>query len=72
MKKYELILSSKFRKSLKLAKKRGLQISLLDEVVEMLLQGIALDVKYRDHDYKVNIAVLENAIYNPIGYWFIW
>ena len=34
MKRYDLVLTSKFKKALKLAKKRGLNIKLLDEVVE--------------------------------------
>ena len=33
---YELILTGKFKKSLKLAKRRGLNLELLDEVVTML------------------------------------
>ena len=33
---YELILTGKFKKSLKLAKKRGLDITLLDDIVTML------------------------------------
>lgn len=33
---YDLILTGKFKKSLKLAKKRGLNISLLEEVVNIL------------------------------------
>ena len=32
--KYELVLSEKFKKSLKIAKKRGLDISLLDSLVD--------------------------------------
>lgn len=36
--KYELILTGKFKKGLKLAKKRGLNIALLNSVVEKLLQ----------------------------------
>lgn len=50
--KYELILSNKFKKSLKLAKKRGLDISLLNEIVERLLQGIPLEEKHKDHALK--------------------
>ncbi|MFG6393128.1 MAG: type II toxin-antitoxin system YafQ family toxin [Lachnospiraceae bacterium] len=50
--KYELILSGKFKKSLKAAKKRGLDIALLDLVVDKLLQGIPLDAKYKDHALK--------------------
>lgn len=50
--KYELILSGRFKKGLKAAKKRGLDISLLGFVVDQLLQGIPLDAKYRDHPLK--------------------
>lgn len=52
--KYQLILSGKFKKSLKSAKKRGLDISLLDSVVETLLHGKALDKKFKDHALKGN------------------
>lgn len=48
--KYSLVLSSRFKKSLKLARKRGLDITLLEELVEKLLHGIPLEKKYRDHD----------------------
>lgn len=50
--RYELILSTKFKKSIKLAKKRGLNLQLLEEIVEMLQQGIPLDAKYRDHELQ--------------------
>ena len=40
---YELILTGKFKKSLKRAKKRGLDISLLEEVVDMLQNDINLN-----------------------------
>ena len=50
--KYELILSGKFKKSLKAAKKRGLDITLMDLVVDKLLQGIPLDAKYKDYALK--------------------
>ena len=50
--KYDLILTGKFKKSLKLAKKRGLDMSLLDDVVTRLQADIPLDEKYRDHDLK--------------------
>lgn len=49
---YELILTSKFKKSLKLAKRRGLNLELLDEVVTMLQNNIPLQEKYRDHELK--------------------
>ena len=50
--KYRLILTGKFKKSLKLAKKRGLDIGLMENIVDTLRQGIPLDEKYRDHELK--------------------
>lgn len=52
--KYELALSGKFKRSLKVAKRRGLDITLLNSVVDKLLQGMPLDVKHRDHPLKGN------------------
>mgnify|MGYP005898233069 FL=1 len=49
---YELILTGKFKKSLKLAKKRGLELKLLDKVITMLQNDIPLEEKYRDHELK--------------------
>ncbi|MBO5365583.1 MAG: type II toxin-antitoxin system YafQ family toxin, partial [Peptococcaceae bacterium] len=44
------------KRDLKLARKRGLDISLLDEVVMQLASEIPLAAKYRDHDLKGNYA----------------
>ena len=50
---YELILTGKFKKSQKLARKRGLDIvALLENVVTMLQNNITLEEKYRDHELK--------------------
>ncbi|MGN0513811.1 MAG: type II toxin-antitoxin system YafQ family toxin [Lachnospiraceae bacterium] len=49
---YELILTGKFKKSLKLAKRRGLDLKLLDKVITMLQNDIPLEEKYRDHELK--------------------
>lgn len=49
---YELILTGKFKKSLKQAKKRGLDLKLLDKVITMLQNDIPLEEKYRDHELK--------------------
>ena len=46
---YELILTGRFKKSLKLARKRGLDIALLEKVVTMLQRDITLEEKYKDH-----------------------
>ena len=47
--KYLVKFTSQFKKDYKLAMKRGLKISLLDEVVALLSQGKLLPEKYRDH-----------------------
>lgn len=49
---YDLILTGRFKKSLKLAKKRGLDINLLDRVVTRLQNNIPLEEKYQDHELK--------------------
>lgn len=49
---YEVKWTGKFKKSFKLAKKRGLDLSLLKDVVEKLQVGVELEEKYRDHELK--------------------
>ena len=41
---YELILTGKFKKSLKLARKRGLDITLMENIVSMLQKGTHADL----------------------------
>lgn len=41
-----------YKKSYKRMKKRGLDISLLENVIDALRQGKMLDEKYRDHELK--------------------
>ena len=54
--KYEIEYGRKFLKDLKLAKRRGLDLSELVHVTDMLQEGITLPQKYKDHiltgDYK--------------------
>lgn len=45
----EIRTTSKFRKDLKLAKKKGLNIALLQEVVDVLASGEKLSEKHHDH-----------------------
>lgn len=49
----------KFKKDFKRAKKRGLDISLLEEVVESLARHERLPAKFRDHSL-VNCADYQN------------
>lgn len=46
---YELVTTAKFRKDVKLVKKRGKILKLLQEVIDTLLEGEPLDAKYKDH-----------------------
>lgn len=52
---YVIKTTSQFRKSYRLAVKRGLDVSLLEKVVNKLKDGIALDEKYRDHQLSGNM-----------------
>ena len=49
---YEVKWSGKFKKAYKLAKKRGLDIKLLECIIDKLRRGIPLEDKYRDHELK--------------------
>lgn len=49
---YVIKFTSAYKKSYKLMKKRGLDISLLDDVVDTLRQGKILEEKYHDHELK--------------------
>lgn len=46
---YNIVLTSMFKKDLKLARKRGYNLHLLDNVVSLLSHGLPLDEKYKDH-----------------------
>lgn len=51
---FELRQTNKFKKDIKLARKRGLNMSLLDEVVTTLVENGKLPTKYRPHILKGN------------------
>lgn len=46
---YEIIPSGQFKKDIKLAKSRGLDIKLIADAIKILAQGQKLPAKYRDH-----------------------
>jgi len=52
--KRSIIWTSQFKKDYKLAEKRGLPISLLDDCIRMLSAGKELPPNYRDHDLSGN------------------
>ena len=57
--------TTKFRKDYKKIKKRGLDVSLLEKIIQDLLEEKTLDRKYNDHALTGNY--LENVIYSQIG-----
>ena len=65
--KYELVMTSRFRKDLKRMVKRGLPLNELEQVLDWLSDGIVLGPKYRDHELSGNYADFENAIFGQIG-----
>ena len=48
--KYDIKPSGRFKRDLKLAKKRGYKLELLQNVITKLANGEPLEEKYRDHD----------------------
>ena len=59
MAKYKIILTSSFKRQLKLIRKRNKKIEKLQLVVDMLSDGIKLPTKYRDHSLIDNIKFYE-------------
>ena len=53
MTKYEIKNTTQFKKDYKLAKKRGLNLALLKDIVTKLADGEPLDSRYKDH-YKTD------------------
>ena len=62
---YTIKFTSTFKKRYKLMKKRGSDLSLLDEVVDQLRQGKELDEKYRDHMLKGEYAGFHECHIKP-------
>ncbi|MBQ4483820.1 MAG: type II toxin-antitoxin system YafQ family toxin [Prevotella sp.] len=65
MKKYELEYGGKFLKDLKLAKRRGLNMKDLTDVIDMLQEGKILPLKYRDHLLTGNYKGFRECHINP-------
>lgn len=62
---YQVKFTTAYKKSYKLMKKRGLDISLLDEVVDLLRQGKQLEERYRDHGLTGNFAGFRECHIKP-------
>lgn len=62
---YQVKFTSAFKKSYKRIKKRGLEMALLDEVIEKLRLGQTLEEKYRDHELKGNFVGFRECHIKP-------
>ena len=61
----EIILSNRFKKDLKLAKKRGCDLDLLDDIVTKLANLEPLPPKNRDHDLTGNYEGFRECHISP-------
>ena len=61
----EIIPSNRFRKDIKLAKKRGMNLEKLNEVVDMLANCQPLADKYRDHSLSGNFSGFRECHVEP-------
>ena len=62
---YGVKFTSAFKKSYKLMKKRGLDLSLLEGVIDKLRQGKELEEKHRDHALTGNFAGFRECHIKP-------
>ncbi len=63
--KYEIRPSSRFKKDMKLVKRRGYDQSLIVKVIQMLANGETLDAKYQDHMLSGDYAGLRECHITP-------
>lgn len=61
----KVVLSNRFRKDIKLAQKRGLNLDLLRSVVNTLARGEKLDNKYRDHGLSGDLVGFRECHVQP-------
>ena len=62
---YTVKFTTAYKKSYKLMKKRGLDLSLLNEVVDKLRQGIPLDERNQDHELTGSFAGFRECHIKP-------
>lgn len=63
--KFNIRPSNQFKKDVKLAKKRGLNLDLLIETIDKLANGEILDVKYKDHQLTGNYSTFRECHIQP-------
>lgn len=62
---YEILVTNKFKKDLKLAKKRGKNLDKLYDLVDKLAKGQTLETKYKDHSLIGNYNNLRECHIEP-------
>ena len=62
---YQVKFTATYKKSYKLMKKRGLDVTLLDDVVDQLLLGMQLEEKYHDHALSGNFSGFRECHVKP-------
>ena len=62
---YKVFYSKKYRKKIKLMKKRGYDLSEIENVINKLRRGEDLDWKYRDHQLEGNKIGLRECHIKP-------
>ena len=58
---YSIKITSRFKKNYKLMVRQGKDVTILDNVIEMLRKGITLDEKYKDHQLTGNFALFREC-----------
>ncbi|MBQ6737019.1 MAG: type II toxin-antitoxin system YafQ family toxin [Synergistaceae bacterium] len=61
MKKLKIEPSKRFKRDVELARKRGYNIELLNDVVNMIAEGQKLPPRYRDHELKGDFSGLREC-----------
>lgn len=61
----EILTSAQFRKDIKLAKKRGLNLKKLEILVDLLAEGAALSPGYRDHPLSGKYSAFRECHISP-------
>ena len=62
---YQVKFTTAYKRAYKLMKKRGLDISLLNEVVDLLRQGRQLEERYHDHGLTGDLAGFRECHIKP-------
>ena len=62
---YQVKFTTAYKKAYKLMKKRGIDISLLDELVDLLRQGRQLEERYHDHGLTGDLAGFRECHIKP-------